>query len=370
MNLSEALRPNPGIARFLLSTPSRIVGELQTDEMAISLASPVGTATTATDTSPNPYFRSYYVVSYVHEEWKETTILLPDYSEGVRNLTDLASVWYGKRFDLLGNLQQHGRFHFPILNIGSTPQFNRWPFNHTPRPDLSISLIWEAFWKPLNLLSEPNDYDHRYLTAAWKAVRFYARALRSFDQPEVAYLHLLVAAEVLASAIEFRDDQLFDDKDRRLFNNVREQLGPSAEKDLRQRFFQLRRKMAFASVELTNDSFFAGSESEFEQNRLTKANLERAVKAAYDIRSRFLHTGANLDPWLRYVARSHDEMQSGRPVIRDDPELAKTIARSPTLLGLERLVRFMTLRFIHTRIVNLNDRLDGEGTVASDSRGG
>jgi hypothetical protein len=63
---------------------------------------------------PGPYARTYFVLSLEHEPVGETVV---SYGYIADAIADLSSLWYGKRFDVHGTLQEHGNLlcsHFPI----------------------------------------------------------------------------------------------------------------------------------------------------------------------------------------------------------------------------------------------------------------
>lgn len=76
----------------------------------------------------------------------------------------------------------------------------------------------------------------------------------------------------------------------------------------------------------------------------------KAIKAAYDIRSTYVHTGKAFGTYIKGRA---SEMPTGAWV-SDDPEMRgflKALNVAPTLKGLERIMRFCLLRFLETNQV-------------------
>ena len=134
------------------------------------------------------------------------------------------------------------------------------------------------------------------------------------------------------------------------------ELDSTVEKVVRTRLYQLRRRVALCAVELTNDNFFEGSEAKLSIARLSKDDLFKRIKAAYDLRSQYAHTGADIGGWLNILTADNEEIFLGRPVM-EDKKLAGLIVKAPTLAGLERLVRFMTLRFAHRKISTIHEGL-------------
>ena len=349
------------VARYLISTPCRVVGEFSTDDVAIDHAWPHDPAQLTAQVHPGPFSRSYYVVSVTHEEHGENDgVAFPRYLINAELMAALASVWFGKRFDVHGPLEEHGRFMLPSL-WATQPIADpaATPFSHEPRKDLDIALSWSTFDRPFELFKKYREGDSA-IRAFWRATRFYARALRSFDNdPEVAFFHLIVAIEMLVAGIDFTEDQKFDAEILGILKRIREELrgGEHVERKVRGRLYQLRRRVSHCAVELTNDNFFDGSEAKHPAFRLRKGDLVKRVKAAYDLRSKYAHAGAAIGEWVKSLTVYNVEIQVGRPEMKDR-KLAKLIQDALTLGGLERLVRFMTLRFAHLKISHVHDALE------------
>ena len=56
----------------------------------------------------------------------------------------------------------------------------------------------------------------------------------------------------------------------------------------------------------------------------------------------------------------NNEIQLGTPII-GDPVLEKILVKSPTLIGMERIMRFCLLRFMHLNGVFIDLNLEGMG---------
>ena len=355
------MRLEKTVSRYLISTPCRVVGEFSTDDVAIDHAWPHDPAQLTAQVHPGPFSRSYYVVSVTHEEHgKNDGVAFPRYLINAELIADLASVWFGKRFDVHGALQEHGRFGLPAIWANQPVAYpGAGPFNHKARKDLKIEPTWGDFGTPFEFFKKYRQ-DDSVIGAFWRATRFYARALRSFDNdPEVAFFHLIVAIEMLVAGMDFTEDQKFDAEILGILKRIREELrgGERVERKVRGRLYQLRRRVSHCAVELTNDNFFDGSEAKHPVGKLRKEDLLERMKAAYDLRSKYAHTGADIAGWLDIFTAYNEEIQLGKPVM-ENRKLARVIGGAPTLGGLERLVRFMTLRFGHLKISRLHDALE------------
>lgn len=354
-------RPNESIGRFLMSTPSRLVGEFECSGILVTHVFPnlLNKTQLQSQFSENLYSRSYYVISTAVEKSKESTGKIePKFAPDM--IVDLASVWFGKRFDFHGWIENLGTFWMPYgTELSPTRMSHLGAYNHKPRKDLEISLNLKQLSSPfeLLLLNEPQSK----LGAFWKAASFYARALRAYENDsEVAFLHLITAIEIIASVLDFPENELYDAQSLADLKAIEEDVpkGKSVAKRVRAYMLQLSKKVNLAASELTNDTFFAGSESGHKEFALTKVNLGAAVQAAYDVRSSYVHSGVRFSMWLDPLVMQN-EIQIGKPVLPvSEKELAKSLSKIPTFLGLERLVRYMILRFAHLNIKCIHACLD------------
>lgn len=91
--------------------------------------------------------------------------------------------------------------------------------------------------------------------------------------------------------------------------------------------------------EIIDESFFDNRECEESFYVIDSGSVYKRIKAAYDIRSRYLHAGKSIEYWLSILRHVGAETTPGRPVI-DDADERKLIERTPTLIGLERMVHY------------------------------
>jgi hypothetical protein len=106
-----------------------------------------------------------------------------------------------------------------------------------------------------------------------------------------------------------------------------------------------------------SEAFFSNHESKENQWALKPNDIQQRIKSAYDLRSRYVHTGIPFGGWVGPVTQYVEEVQLGEPVI-DDKEFQKIIKLSPTLVGLERIMRFCLLRFMHGNGIVVDDSLN------------
>jgi hypothetical protein len=242
--------------------------------------------------------------------------------------------------------------------------------SHAPRRDINV---------PLNLVEisriEPllrPGQDERFLTFLQTAGRFYLQALQNFEErPDVAYLNLITAGEVLSNYYSYDKDDLLDEDARGILRRISEasQDGPALAKQIKSRLFQVKRRFLRAIEELLTDPFFAASEAEQDFTRLKKEDIGSRLGAAYDLRSQHVHSGIPFGKWVsRTLAGEACEIQFGVPVV-GDKSFEKVLGKAPTYFGLERIIRYCLLRFIHTHGVPIDSRLtsnDAEPIVPGD----
>ena len=258
------------------------------------------------------------------------------------------SVLYGKRFDNHGSIEGAGVFHLPTFNQFGLMSLPSLPQNsHEPRADFPVPLdlgearrllpLWFGQGQPPLLLK---------FNAACK---FYLRALQVAERdPEVAYLHLISSGEILADSVERPKDVLLDDEIKGVLARIEAEMcgGRKLARMLRGRMRQLKRGFIHALSGLVDQDFFCRGEAKHDYGRLKADSFAKALGAAYDLRSRYVHTGTPFSIWVRPDA-GNDEVQSGRPITGDE-ELSDILAAAPTYIGLERVVRYCLLRFAAT----------------------
>jgi len=212
------------------------------------------------------------------------------------------------------------------------------------------------------LLGEASGIELRFVQILTAASGFYARALRAAeDDPETAFLHLITCGEILSEFFRYEEDKLFLCRKELLrdFAEIAAKLddGEKVVKRIKSNISHVKRRFTLTITSLLSEPFFAKHESRETYCALEADNIKRRVKAAYDLRSRYVHTGISFGRWVGHVTQHVEEVQTGSPVI-EDKEFKKIISQSPTLIGLERIMRFCLLRFMQTNGVNIDPILE------------
>jgi hypothetical protein len=173
-----------------------------------------------------------------------------------------------------------------------------------------------------------------------RACEFYRMALENYDErPEMAFTLFISVLESLVELRTYSETELYDEKLIGDFKVIAANCpnGPKLVSGLKNRLYQVKRKVAVLVDEFIPDSFFVERETDapfgFVQDR---AELAKRIRAAYDIRSRLLHTGNRSG--ISHIAPDHDgaEIILGRPAL-PEAELVKLLCASLNLTGLERV---------------------------------
>ncbi|TPI53310.1 hypothetical protein FJ420_31925 [Mesorhizobium sp. B3-1-3] len=315
--------------------------------MAINLAWPGMMRTSVVGASK----RTALVISFVAAEpSKHSGTIIPNYEHVGDHVGAYLAVLFGKRFDNLGIVESHGRFGLPDVSAYGVPYRIGSPHNSdSPRIDIPIPLNFSEIRRIHSLLQgEIEDVDAvRRFNAA---CQFYYRAVGNVDSdPEVAYLHLTMAGEILAGAEDVSDADLLDDQLKDILEQVASGLadGGRAARLLRSRLYQVKRRFRHVLNSFLDNDFFARTEAQHEFGKLKREDVGDRLGAAYDLRSKYVHSGESYGGWIA-PGRSNDEVQIGRPVVAD-AAFARALYMAPTFIGLERIMRYCLLRFAEKR---------------------
>jgi len=165
------------------------------------------------------------------------------------------------------------------------------------------------------------------------------------DQPELAYLDLVSCGEVISNGRAVSNDALYDDELKQIFRRIENEVtdGDQMVSTIKSRLYQVRRRFALTIKGLLDDYFFSHHEAINQSVALKLDSTEDALKAAYDLRSRYVHTGVRFGTCVMPHRTMLSEIQLGEPVL-DDTELKKALIKAPNLLGMERIMRYALLK--------------------------
>jgi hypothetical protein len=337
-----------------VSTTSRLVGEFSDSGILLTHAWPsFGDRFASGRWEEGPVSRSAYVLAFLTAPYEKAAgVAVPDYSDYGTYVASLLSVLFGKRFDSHGSIQNSGMFNLPDLTKLNTPCVPRLPQNsHQPRPDLSFPLNLTEVRRLMPILGSSQSTDEKAVHAFQAASLFYMRALQAYESdPEVAYLHLITSGEIVSNAAIPKKAKLLDAEMEEIVADIEKTMpnGTAIGKKIRSHIFQVKRRFIALFLKYVDDQFFAKRESEYDFVALKQADIETVIGAAYDLRSQFVHSGVSFGRWV-VMNSGNNELQLGHPVL-ENKVMEKILSRAPTLVGLERVTRYMLLRFGEHRL--------------------
>jgi hypothetical protein len=356
---SLSLKPAETIERILISSTSRFIAEYQADGVIITHVWPgFRTPAGSQRMEEGPLSRSAFMLSFVVPEVPRVAgQMIPNYEETGDRVCSLLSLLFGKRFDSHGSVESHGDFRLPHLEQFSSLCISTLPQNnHSPRSDIAIPLDLRQIAKISPLLTQQAS-DSAKAVALSGAAKFYHQALQNGERdPEVAYLHLITAGEILTNAHMPESNDHLEESIRVLLDQVEAKVpdGVKAANILASRMRQIKRRFCLTVEDLVDDQFFGAAADNPDWRKFKKDDFAKRISAAYDIRSRYVHTGVSFGAWI--APRRDDgaeEVRHGRPQLAN-VEFAKLLQSAPTYIGLERMIRYCLIRFAerHNLIVD------------------
>ncbi|MYA59937.1 MAG: hypothetical protein F4X40_05185 [Chloroflexi bacterium] len=342
--------------RVMVSTTSRLVGEYEGSDVQLTLAFPDSESMNLRLTE-TPMSRSAVIVLFDMETPETQPRILPlESAEHVgQRVCDVLSVFYGKRFDCHGLTEGAGIFWVPDLSLFSRASHPRLPFNsHSARTAWPVPLDLAQAARVEKWFAPPmDDVNTRRVETA---CAFYARALRNAEHDsEVAYLHLITAGEVLAGLNDYGSQELLDDQTLKDVAQVREHLGEKMANRFTGRMTSIRMKFVKSLLTLLEEDFYADGQADETNDKAFLAegmkdlegkeyDMAKCLASAYDVRSRYVHSGTPFEFPVATTSRfGLSDRTLGRPSLADR-DFAKTLEKSPTLCGLERVLRYCLLK--------------------------
>jgi hypothetical protein len=192
--------------------------------------------------------------------------MIPRYEATGERVCALLSLFYGKRFDSHGSVQSHGDFMLPRLGQFSSLCIAELPQNnHSPRSDIAVPLDLRQIAKIAPILTgQVTDFAKG--TALNGAAKFYYQALQNGESdPEVAYLHLITAGEILANTHHPEGTDYLDESVREIFDEIK-QCVPNDNKKakiLASRMRQIKRRFRLTVEDLVDEQFFVATKADW-----------------------------------------------------------------------------------------------------------
>lgn len=344
------LRPDASVHKVLISTTSRLVGEYVSEGVLITHATHhYSNSEGAMRCEESPVSRNAFIVAFRINPPKKKDIIIPDYAHVGELICSYMAVLYGKRFDSHGLTEGSGFYSLPNLNIYNSIFDHRFIFNsHKPRNCFSVPLNIEHFSVFEKLLFD-ESVDSKFKNKFQAASKFYLQALQIAEiEPEIAYLHLITAGEIIAGYYEYNKEDVIDDVMSANLSKIRAGLedGDKIANQVMGRLLSVKRRFVMSLCSLLDDDFFKNYECNEQFACFKKEDIEKKIGAAYDLRSKYVHTGVPFGMWIQ-PSRMDGDIQSGKPVV-DDKEFGKVLAKAPKFMGLERVIRYCLLKFLCT----------------------
>lgn len=346
---ATSLHPSRNVQKFFISTPAHFVGEFQTRDLLISHAWPIfGSSKPAWFGNFNDSLsRTIIAVAYrtPKDLDKKPHLNTPLYEGGGETVASALSVLFGKRFDSHGPFEMSGFFGFPDTSTFALPCETRLRHNDgRPRANCSVPLDFSEIHRIEKLLT--GSTKNQKLVAFFTAARFYRRSLMTFDvDPESAYLNLITAGEIVASFHEIPEAKILDSEACTVLEQITKEMNNGARlaNFLRGRLRGIKRRFVFSLSNMVDESFFDRREAEWELGSFKKEDFSKRIGAAYDLRSRFVHSGYPFGSWIK-LHMDRSEVPVGEPIV-PDREMAKALGKAPLFNGLERVIRYALLHF-------------------------
>jgi len=287
-----------------------------------------------------PYARSTFMLSFaVPPPGKKIGIVIPTYTFVGEEASALLTAFFGKFVSNAGHMQAGEHLTVPAMWSGACHAYAKAPFNARPRRPNGPALELQAAFGLIKAYFYRAEEDPK-LAAILRSAEFYRMALENYhERPEMSFALLITSIESLTSLIDYTDDDLYDDNLRSDFAAIEAHNaeGHKIVARLKGRLYQVRRKVSHLVDTFVPDSFFHEREASVAFGVILDRNeLRERILAAYDIRSRLLHTGNRAGIW--YLAHDEQGMEygAGKPTIKDK-ELVELLCSSLNLVGLERV---------------------------------
>lgn len=343
-------KPRTDITKLLISTPSHFVGQYENDIFRLAIANDNMRVSPYAPRADERIYREYIEITVETPEYIKDTIVIPDYSQIGENFCIALSVLFGKRFDFHGLIQQHGWPYIPSIESNHQIYNKNLCFNSpAERVDYQIELNLENVRLIESVLFEHDFEIANAQSTFWYAGRFYIQAIRTVEEsPEIAFLSLITAGEILASHFEYPVEDLLDDNTKKLLNDLNElgELGKKLHRQVAPKLRGISEAFCKCILDCLDTDFFSRSEAKKDFEKLTGSDIKQRLKAAYNLRSKYVHAGKLPSSWMAVnYLNDNQEIIHGNPVI-DDQEMQKSIKRSPTFVGLERIIRYSLIKFL------------------------
>jgi hypothetical protein len=342
--------PKANITKYLLSTPSRFVGVSKADSYYLVEAYDNHSRISYSAKPDERIYRHYLELAVETPEHNQESLIIPDYTHIADSFCIALSVLFGKRFDSHGLTQQHSRAYIPIINNENVIYNKNLSFNSLKcRVDFKLDLDLSNFKKIHHVIFDQEEELKAAQSTFFYAARFYTQSLRQVeDSPELAFLSLITVGEILSAYFKYPIDDLIDSNTKDLLSELKAQgsVGVKLARKVEAKLYGISESFCKYLMCCLDDDFFQRSEAKNEYERLKCDDIKKRLKAAYNMRSQFVHAGKFQSNWMsvNYLF-NNEEITHGDPVI-EDRDMKKSVNRSPTFIGMERIMRYALMKFL------------------------
>ena len=347
---NNKLKPDETVQKILISTTSRMVSEYENKGIVITHAWPSFYDSSATFRMfETPLSRSGFIIAFeTPPVEKRPGMAIPNYTPTGESICAYLSVLFGKRFDCHGLVEANGHYRIPDLTAYSRICDPELPFNsHEPRNCFPIPLEINQVSLIEKVLFTDSGVDEKLLRKLEAICKFYMQALQNAEHdPETGYLNLITVGEILSSFFQYSEEEMFDEETLEYLNIIRSEIeeGDKIAKRISDRFTSVKKAFVKSLCFLLDDSFYVMAKSEKNLVPFVPENIEENIGAAYNLRSKYVHTGVSFGRWVG-TSRDHSDLQFGKPGLSDS-EVAKIFEKAPKFVGLERLMRYCILKLM------------------------
>lgn len=357
---NESLRAVPTIQKILISTTSKMISEYEDENFLITHAWPSSRGDLTRFNTEGPASRSIFVVAFRTDPVAiEPGAVVPEYKHLGDVICSLLSIMYGKRFDNHGVIEESGHFNYPDLSSFSTLCNHKLPINSgKPRIDFPTPLNLSEVKRFLPLLLSKKD--PKFTQAFITSCKFYYQALQTAERDtETAYLNLITVIEIISNFIDFDKENSLDEDMKAIISRIKAEMleGEKIASLILNRVWQVKKKFLAFFDKFLDEDFFSRTSATNDFLSLKSEKIKETISAAYDLRSKYVHSGVSFGRFLSPGTSGGAEVRIGKPVL-SDKDMAKTLSKAPTFNGLERLTRYCLIKFANEHGLKLAPNLD------------
>lgn len=276
-------------------------------------------------------------------------LMIPNYEPLVKYFASAISLVFGKKVKLVGITSQGAMEYLPVFDEIYEFYNRDAPVNSSsPRVDFPVDLniasfsIVDKFLSSILRMDNDKEIDNygRYLN-------MYSQSLSVFESmPDVSFLSLICCSELFNHISKGEGDKerkKLIDGAQSILDNMREKGCERRHIDrVAEKFSPTSKALNEKIVSYLDSQFFERSESLDQDKRLTSENAPEAIKRAYGLRSKYVHSGS--ESGLGTMSSVSGGVVEVWGDLNRSGKIDKNLSKSLSLVGLERVVRFCMLK--------------------------